>query len=152
MSRSAVFASAPTVRFLRAVEQLRLLPAPQRRRIAAAVQAEIAPLVAGPNADVLRLAARAAQDERWRLISAGTRDMTDDRFAGVVVTEQWLLAQAEIVGSAAAAVAALAEQRRNAIEAFLRENLPGESWDAIQLYLHASAARSGQAGSSQTAA
>jgi hypothetical protein len=140
------------MRFLRAMERLRVLPALQRRKIAAAVHAEIAPHAANPDVDALRRAARTAQDERWRLISAGTRDMTDDRFAGVVLTEQWLLAQAEIVGSAAAAVAALAEQRRNAIEAFLRENLPGESWDAIQLYLHASAARSGQAGSSQTAA
>jgi hypothetical protein len=150
MSRSAFFASAPTMRFLRAMEQLRLLPALQRGKIAAAVHAEIAPLLANPDVDALRRGARAAQDERWRLISAGTRDMSDARFASVVVAEQWLLARLEVVGSAAAAIAALAEKRRNAIEDFIRDNLP--TGEVAQLYRHAASARRERAGSSKPAA
>jgi hypothetical protein len=130
------------------MEQLRVLPALQRRSIAAAVHAEIAPLAANLDVDALRRAARTAQDERWRLISAGTRDMTDDRFASVVVAEQWLLARLEIVGSAAV-TETLAEKRRNAIEDFIRGNLPLE---VVQLYRHAPPARREQAGSSQPAA
>jgi heme oxygenase len=150
MSRSAFFASAPTERFLRAMERLRQLPALQRRKIAAAVHAEIAPLVANPDVDALRRAARAAQDERWRLISAGTRDMTDARFASVVVAEQWLLARLEIVGSAAAVSEALAQNRRNAIEDFIRANLP--AGEVVQLYPHAAPARPERSGSSKPAA
>jgi hypothetical protein len=140
------------MRFLRAMERLRVLPALQRRKIAAAVHAEIAPHAANPDVDALRRAARTAQDERWRLISAGTRDMTDDRFASVVVTEQWLLARLEIVGSAAAVTETLAEKRRNAIEEFIFGNLPGATGEIVQLYRHAPPARREQAGSSQPAA
>jgi hypothetical protein len=150
MSRSAYFVSAPTMRFLRALEQLRLLAAPQRRRIAAAVHAEIAPFVANPDADALSRAARAAQDERWRLISNGAGDMADVRFASIVVAEQWVLARLEI-GRSAAVIEALAEKRRNAIEDFIRANLPGGTGEIVQLSARASP-RDEPAGSSQTAA
>ena len=132
------------------MERLRQLPALQRRNIAAAVHVEIAPLVGNRDVDALRRAARATQDERWRLIASGNRDMTDARFASVVVAEQWLLARLEIAASAGAVSEALAEKRRNAIEDFIRANLP--SGEVVQLYPHAPPARRERAGSSQPAA
>jgi len=152
MSRSAYFVSAPTLRFLRAVEQLRLLPAPQRRRIAAGVYAEIRPHIGSPNVEELCAAARAAQDERWRLIYCGRNDMTDARFAGVVVAEQWLVAQAELVRAARPVAEVLAEKRRDAIEGFIRDNLPAEGSEVIDLHAYAPHGRRDGAGSSKTAA
>src|SRR5262245_9638243 len=96
MSKCAFFVSAPTVRFLQVLAGLGLLPTAQRRRIAAEVYSRIKPLVARPDIEELQQAAHDAQDERWRLISAGIDDMSDAGFASVALTEQWLRAQIEL--------------------------------------------------------
>jgi hypothetical protein len=138
MVASAFFVSAPTVRFLRALDRLRFLPAADRQKIASRVRAEIVPLVGCPDLDALGRASRRAQDERWRLISAGTRDATDVRLAGVVLTEQWLLAHAELMRAAAPIAEVLAEKRRDAIEAFVRDNLYAESGEVVDLHPYVS--------------
>jgi hypothetical protein len=127
------------VRFLRAVDQLRLLPAAHRQRIASAVFARIKPFIASCDLDEVRGAARGVQDERWRLVSAGSCKPTDAGFADVVVAEQWLLAQAELIRAAAPIAEILAEKRRDAIEEFIRDNLYVDSGEVIALHAHASA-------------
>ena len=76
--------------------------------------------------------------------------MADVRFASIVVAEQWVLARLEI-GRSAAVIEALAEKRRNAIEDFIRANLPGGTGEIVQLSARASP-RDEPAASSQTAA
>jgi hypothetical protein len=126
---------------LRALEQLRLVEATQRRKIAAIVYAEIKPLVGSSDIDALRRAAQVAQDERWRLISAGTRDMTDVRFASTVLAEQWLLAQAELIRSAAPVAEVLAAKRSDGIERFIHDHLSFEDGEVIHLHALASLRR-----------
>ena len=152
MSRCAFFVSAPTVRFLRALEQLRLLDAPQRRKIAAVVYGEIKPLVGSPDIDALRRAARVAQDARWRFISTGMRDMSDVRFASTVLAEQWLLAQVELVRAASPVAEVLAAKRSDAIEGFIRDHLSFETAEVIHLHALASLRRRAEHEASEAAA
>src|SRR5262245_59508121 len=139
MVASALFASAPTVRFLRAVDQLCLLAADERQKIATAVFAQIKPHIGSCDVDALRAAARLMQDERWRMISTGPCRMNDVRFASVVIGEQWLLAQTEIVHAAAPIAEVLAEKRRDAIEDFVRDNLYVETSEVVELHAYADA-------------
>jgi hypothetical protein len=142
MVASASFASAPTVRFLRAVDKLRLLPAGERQQIAASVYADIKPHVGSADLDEIRAAARAVQDERWRLISSGAPSkMSDVRFASVVIAEQWLRAQAELVRQAAPIAEILADKRRATIEEFIRDNLYVESGEVVELQAYVSERR-----------
>jgi hypothetical protein len=127
------------VRFLRAVDQLRLLPAAHRQRVASAVLARIKPFIGSCDLDEIRRAARVVQDERWRLVSAGGRKPADTDFADIIVSEQWLLAQAELIRAAAPIAEILAEKRRDAIEEFIRDNLYADSSEVIALHAHASA-------------
>jgi hypothetical protein len=153
MSQCAFFVSAPTIRFLQAMEQVRLLPAPQRRQIAADVYSEIKPLVGTRNADRLGGRARAAQDERWRLISSGVREITDVRFARTAIAEQWVLAQLELLRPASPVAEVLAERRHRAIEDFVSDNLSFETGEVIQLRGHGAAASStGRPNASKSAA
>jgi hypothetical protein len=138
MSRCAFFVSAPTVRFLRALQELSPLPSAQRRRIAADVYTRIKPLVGGVDVDELRRAAAEAQAERWRLISRGVCHMADVGFASVVLTEQWLLAQAELAEAGAPVREALAGKRSEAIEDFVRDNLAFEAGEVVHLHALAS--------------
>jgi hypothetical protein len=132
--RIAYFASAPTVRFLRAMERLRLLPGTQRRKIAAAVFGEIGPLFGSRDIEELGRAARSAQDERWRLIYHGVGEATDHRFQSTAIAEQWMLASLELLRPRASPgwEEILAEKRRSVVETFIRDNLPSESFDVVQ--------------------
>jgi len=151
MVASALFVSAPTVRFLRAVEKVRLLPAAHRQTIAVAVYANIKPLIGCCDLDELCAAARVAQDERWRLVSSGTCDKADIGFATVVITEQWLRAQIELVRAAAPIAEVLAEKRRDTIEEFIRDSLYADSGEVIALHAHPSS-QTDRGDSSKTAA
>src|SRR5215217_925269 len=97
MSKCAYFVSAPTVRFLQAMDQMALLPAAQRRKIAADVYSDVKWLVGSRNIDELRRCAQGAQDERWRLISSGVCEMSNPRFARAAIAEQWILARRELL-------------------------------------------------------
>lgn len=134
MSRCAFFMSAPTLRFLRVLDRLRVLPLGQQRKIAASVYTQIKPLVRSADLDELSGATQIAQDERWRLVSAGTCDMTDARLAGVVLTEQWLRARAELIRGVAPVAEVLAEKRREAIEAFICDNLSFKGGEIVELH------------------
>jgi len=136
MSRCAYFVSAPTVRFLLAIKRLGLLPAAQRRKIAADVYGEIKPFFAGQDVDALRRAARGAQDERWQLISHDVRDMTDTRFATVVIAEKWMLARLELLLGAAPVAEVLAEKRCDVVEKFIGENLSFGEGEVVPLHPH----------------
>jgi hypothetical protein len=131
--RIAYFASAPTVRFLQAMERLRLLSATQRLTIAAAVFGEIGPLFGSRDIEELGHAARCAQDERWRLIYRGVGAATDHRFQSTEIAEQWMLASLAVLRAASPVEEMLAEKRRSAVETFIKENLPSESFDVVQL-------------------
>ncbi len=143
--------SAPTVRFLRAIQQLRLLPATHRRKVAATVYAEIRPLFGSRDVE-LRRAARRAQDERWQLIYRDIREMTDARFASVVLTEQWVLASLELVLAASPVAEVLAEKRCGAVETFIGDNLSFENCEVIQLHAHVSSRRIDRGNASKNAA
>jgi hypothetical protein len=127
--RIAYFASAPTVRFLRAMERLRLLPATQRLKIAAAVFGEIGPLFGSRDIQELGRAARCAQDERWRLIYRGVGEATH-LLHSIAIAEQWMLASLALLRAASPVEEMLAEKRRSAVETFIRENLP--NFDVVQ--------------------
>ena len=130
--RIAYFASAPTVRFLGMMERLRLLSATQRLKIAAAVFGEIGPLFGSSDIEELGRAARCAQDQRWRLIYRGVGEATDHRFHSTAIAEQWMLASLALLRVASPVEEMLAEKRRSAVETFIRENLPSESFDVVQ--------------------
>jgi len=119
----AYFESAPTERFLGALNRLGTLPAGDRTQIATTVFARIEQFFGSNNAEDLRGIARAAQDERWRAIYNGNGKPTDVGFASVVLVEQWALAKRETVASASSVAAVLAERRRSAIEAFIDANM-----------------------------
>jgi hypothetical protein len=77
MSRCSYFMSALTVRFLRSIEQLRLLPAADRRKLAASIYADIKPHIGTDDYDGLRRAAGkpviqgvSQQQDKCRSISA----------------------------------------------------------------------------------
>jgi hypothetical protein len=130
--RIAYFASAPTVRFLQAMERLRLLSATQRLQIAATVFGEIRPLFGSRDIEELGRAARCAQDQRWRLIYRGLGEATDHRFHSTAIAEQWMLASLALLRAASPLEEMLAEKRRSVVEAFIKENLPSESFDVVQ--------------------
>jgi hypothetical protein len=152
MVASAYFASAPTVRFLRAVDQLRLLPAAHRQQLASAVFARIKPFIGSHDLDEIRGAARVVQDERWRLIAAGGCKPSDAGFADIIIAEQWLLAQVELIRAAAPIAEVLAEKRRDTIEEFIRDNLYADSGEVIALHAHMSSPHQDRGDSSKTAA
>jgi hypothetical protein len=129
--RIAYFASAPTVRFLREMERLRLLSATRWLKIAAAVFEDIGPLFGSRDIDELGRAARCAQDERWRLIYRGLGE-TIDLLDSIAIAEQWILASLAVLRAASPVEEILAEKRRNAVETFIRQNLPSESFDLVQ--------------------
>src|SRR5262245_50058497 len=130
--RIGYFASDPTVRFLQAMERLRLLSTTQRLRIAAAVFGEIRPLFGSHDIDELGRAARSAQDERWRLIYRGVGEAADHRFHSTAIAEQWMLASLALLRAASPVEEMLAEKRCSAVETFIKENLPSESFDVVQ--------------------
>jgi len=138
MARCALFVSAPTVRFLNAMEQVCLLPVPQRRNIAADVYSAIAPLTGSVDRDHLRRCAQACQAERWRLIAAGVSDMADIHFARILITEQWLLARLELLSPASPVMEILAERRCRAVEAFVRDNISFPTAEIIPLHIRVS--------------
>jgi len=152
MSRCAYFVSAPTVRFLLAIERLGLLPAAQRRKIAADVYGEIKPFFASQDVDALRRAAQGAQDERWQLISRDVRAMTDTRFATVVITEKWMLARLELVLGAAPVAEVLAEKRCDVVEKFIGKNLSFGEGEIIPLHPHISLPETDREAASKSAA
>src|SRR5262249_22826912 len=129
--RIAYFASAPTVRFLRAMERLRLLSATQRLKIAAAVFGEIGPLFGSRDIEELGRAARCAQDELWRLIYRGVGEATD-LAQSIAIAEQWMLASLALLRTASPMEEMLAEKRCGAVETFIRETLPSENFDVVQ--------------------
>src|SRR5829696_8745405 len=90
MSRCSFFVSAPTVRFLKSMEQVSRLSAAERRKIAADLYTEIKPLVGALHVEEMVRAADTLQDERWRLVYRGISRLTDHRFATVYIAEQWL--------------------------------------------------------------
>jgi hypothetical protein len=147
MSRCAYFASAPTVRFLLAVRQLRRLPAMQRRKIAAAVFAEISPLFGNREVDELRRAARRAQDQRWRLIY-----QNEPRSQSLVMAEQWMLARLALVGGVSPVEEILAHKRCSAVETFISDNLSVESFAGIRLSQPAPQRQPDQSAAAQAAA
>jgi hypothetical protein len=147
MSRCAYFASAPTVRFLLAVQQLRLLPAMQRRKIAAAVFAEISALFGSREIDELRRAARRAQDERWRLIYRN-----ETRSPSLVMAEQWMLARIALAGGVSPVEEILAQKRCSAVETFISDNLSVESFAGIRVYPPAPVRQPDQSAVAQAAA
>jgi len=152
MARCAFFVSAPTVRFLNVMEQIGLLPTPQRRNIAADVYSAIAPLTGSVDRDHLRRCARALQDERWRLISSGVADIDNVRFVRATIFEQWLRAQLELLGSASPVTEILAERRCRAIEQFVRENFSPGTGEVIPLHVRALMSSTGRGDASKTAA
>jgi hypothetical protein len=152
MSNCAFFVSAPTVRFLRAIEQLALLPSAQKRTIAADVYTTIKPLVGSADVAALRRAVDDVQAERWRLISTGIGEPTDARFARVALAEQWLLAQLELLRATSPVAEVLAGRRCGAIESFIRGNLSFEDGEFVQLHGHAAAASIGEGDASKSAA
>jgi hypothetical protein len=131
--RIGYFASAPTVRFLQAMEGLCLLSATQRRKIAAAVFGEIGPLVGSRDIEELGRAARCAQDQRWRLIYRGVGEATDHRFHSTAIAEQWMLASLVLLRDASPLEEILAEKRCSVVETFIRDNLPSDCFDVVQL-------------------
>ena len=135
MSRCSLFLSAPTVRFLRTVEGLRRIPEPERRKLAADLYSQIKPLVGTNDCMALKSAARAAQDSRWRLISAGAAP-TDFRLAAVKLVEEWFKAQAEVLKAKTPVAEILAAKRADVVEQFIRDNLSFESGDVIFLRDH----------------
>ena len=152
MARCAFFVSAPTVRFLNAMEQVRLLPALQRRNIAADVYSAIAPLTGSTEFDHLRRCARALQDERWRLISSGVVDIANVRFARATIVEQWLRGQLELLGSVSPVTEILAERRCRAVEQFIRENFSPGTGQVLPLRPRGLMSSTGRGDASKTAA
>jgi hypothetical protein len=112
-----------TARFLRSMHQLRFLPEKHQQQIAAAVFAEIQPLLETDNLAALHQLRRRYQDERAVLIYDGARDFSDSRYAAAVLIEQWAIARAEIVMRRSLATEVLAERCCKAIEDFVRDNL-----------------------------
>jgi hypothetical protein len=152
MSNCAYFVSAPTVRFLQAIEKLALLPSVQRRTIAADVYTAIKPLAGSCDVDALRRAADGAQAERWRLISSGVGEPTEPRFATVTLTEQWLLAQLELLKPASPVAEVLADKRCSAIELFIRHHLAFEHGEVVPLHAQASLPPTDQSDAARSAA
>jgi len=152
MSNSAYFVSAPTVRLLRAIERLAVLPSAQQRTIAADVYTAIKPLVGSDDVEALRRAADCAQADRWRLIAAGIRELTDARFATISLTEQWLLAQLELAHPPSPVAEVLAEKRCTAIESFIRHHLAFEDGEVVPLHAQASLPPTDQSGAARSAA
>lgn len=134
MRRCSYFVSAPTVRFLRAVDRLAALSSAQRRKIAARVLENVKPLLACRDAARLGEAGARYQDERWRLISLGMHDADEDDLTVVVVTEQWIGARLELVRGVPPVVEVLAEKRCAAVERFILDNIALESFEIVDLY------------------
>jgi hypothetical protein len=152
MSNCAYFVSAPTVRLLRAIEKLAMLPSVQKRTIAADVYTAIKPLVGTGDIEVLRRAADGAQAERWRLIATGIRELTDARFATVALAEQWLLARLELLRAASPVAEVLADKRCSAIELFIRHHLAFEDGEVMPLHAQPSLPRANQSDAARSAA
>jgi len=133
MCRCAFFASAPTVRFLKIMDQVEQLEPTKRRRIAASIYTQIKPFVASDEPDQLRIAAQSAQDQRWRLISQGISEISDERLAPPAIAEQWLRARLESIRAPSPVAEILAERRCGAIEQFLRNNLSFQDGEVIEL-------------------
>ena len=121
------FASAPTERFLRSLQELQSLPAATRRGIATSTVEEIRPLLKSRAATAIQALRRRTQDERWRLVAQGIRGWQDVRFGAVALSEQWAIAKLEIIEGAHPIQEILAERRLRAIESFLRDSLPEPS-------------------------
>jgi hypothetical protein len=152
MVASASFESAPTMRFLRALDKVRALPVAARQKVAASVYAEIRPHIGSEDLDEIRAAMRLVQDERWRMISAGPCKMDDVRFASVLIAEQWLRAHIELVREGAPIAEILAQKRRDSIEEFMRDNLYADSGVVLDLHAYASARRTESRDAAKTAA
>ncbi len=133
MSRCAFFASAPTVRFLKVMEQVEKFELKKRRRIAASIYSQIKSLVSSEEPDKLRTAADLAQEERWRLISEGISEIADERFAPWAIAEQWLRARLEHIRAQSPVAEILAERRSGAVEQFLRNNLSFQDGEIVEL-------------------
>jgi hypothetical protein len=81
--------SAPTVRFLRTMEQLNQFSTAERHTIAVDLYTEIKPFVAAVNLDEMLCAAEALQARRWGLVYRGLSQFTDRQggVAGLVGIE-----------------------------------------------------------------
>ena len=132
MSRCSYFISAPTVRFLRSIEQLRLLPAAGRRKLAASIYGDIKPHVGTDDYDGLRRAAGVAQDTRWRLVSRGAEG-SDTQLIKIKITEQWLRSQAELLRPPSPVAEVLATKRVEVIEGFIRDHLSFDAGEVMYL-------------------
>jgi hypothetical protein len=134
MSRCAYFVSAPTVRFLETLARFASVAPPLRRKIAANVLIAIKPLLGSSCLEQLGAAARRYQDERWRLIASDIRDVSDPRFAAVLLTEQWILAQRELLRGGAPVSEVLADKRRAALERFIMDTVSPDSFEVVELH------------------
>jgi hypothetical protein len=112
---------------------LKTLSPRKRRRIAASIYSHIKPLVASDESDELRIAAQSAQEERWRLISRGISEISDERFAASAIAEQWLRARLEQIRVQSPVSEILAERRCRAVEQFVRSNLSFQDGEIIEL-------------------
>jgi hypothetical protein len=115
--------SGSTARFLRSMHQLRFLEQQRQQQIAAAVFAEIQPLLDTQDIVALHQLRRYYQDERAVLLYDGARDFSDSGYAAAVLIEQWAIARAEMIRPRSLAAEVLAERCCKAIEDFVRDNL-----------------------------
>lgn len=127
-----VLVSAPTVRFLRAIEQLRPLPEVDRRKLAASIYSEIKPHIGTDDYDGFRRAAGEAQDGRWRMASTGA-ETSDPQLTKIKIAEQWLLSQAELLRPPSPVAEVLATKRIEVIERFIRDHLSFDAGEVIYL-------------------
>jgi hypothetical protein len=140
MSQCSYFVSAPTVRFLRSMEQVRLLQQADRRRLAAILYSEIKPLIGTNDHDRLQSAAAEAQDSRWRLVSMGADDC-DAELRIARIKEQWLRSQLELLSPTSPVAEVLAMKRVEVIEGFIRDQLSFDAGEVVYLSNYGSSER-----------
>ena len=121
-----------TVRFLRSMEEVRLLPQADRRRLAADLYSEIKPLIGTDDHERLQTAAAEAQDIRWRLVATGVDDC-DAELRIVKIKEQWLRSQLELLTPKSPVAEVLAAKRVEVIERFIRDQLSFDAGEVVYL-------------------
>ena len=134
MSRCSFFMSAPTVRFLRTMEQLTQFSTAERHTIAVDLYTEIKPFVAAVDLDEMLCAAEALQARRWGLVYRGVSRFTDREFATVFMAEHWLRGRVEQIRGGSPVGEVLAEKRCRAIERFILDTLSFEIGEVVQLH------------------
>ena len=126
--------SAPTVRFLRTVEQLSQFSTAERNTIAVDLYTEIKPFVVAVDLDEMLCAAEALQGRRWGLVYRGVSRFTDREFATVVMAEHWLRGRVEQIRGGSPVGEVLAEKRCGAIERFILDTLSFEIGEVVELH------------------